>query len=283
MTQGYGPDHGQQGQQPQWGPGGQNPPPAPQPQQQPQWGSPEQAPPAQPQWGQPSPQSAPQFGPSAGSPAQPQWGQPGEQPQWGQPAPSSMPGGYPGSAGHSGTGTGPQFEPGDGVDWRRVKLLGLILLVGSVLLLLVRLGINLASFIGAEELATSNGGGELGALGIGTGLATIVLFLANLVLSLIMLVLGIMAAVTGRGRARTGGIMVAITIPASVALYWILSIIVAVLLLATGMAETTTGELTGTGYRISAAVDALRALLMVAVIGVGSFFVHSTAAKKLAA
>lgn len=212
----------------------------------------------------------------------PEFGQQGQQPQWGQASPVPPPVGYPGSAGHGGMGAGSQFGPGDGVNWRRVKLLGLLLLIGTVLLLLVRLGINLASFIGAEELAATDAGGEMGALGIGTGLAAIVLFLANLVLSLVMLVLGIMAAVMGRGRARTGGIMVAVTIPVSVALYWILSIIVAVILLATGMAETTTGELTGTGYRISAAVDALRALLMVAVIGLGSFFVHSTAAKKLA-
>ena len=51
MTQGYGPDHGQQGQ---WGQGGQNPPPP-----APQWGQPGQpSPTPQPQWGQPSPRPA---------------------------------------------------------------------------------------------------------------------------------------------------------------------------------------------------------------------------------
>lgn len=234
MTQGYGPEFGQQGQQPQWGQNGQPPSPA-------------------------------------------------QQPQWGHPSPAPLPGGYPGSAGHGAMGTGSQYGLGDGVNWRRVKLLGLILLIGSALLLLVRLGMNLASFIGADELASSSTSGEMGALGVGTGLAAIVLFLANLVLSLAMLVLAVMAAVMGRGRARTGGIMVAVTIPVSVALYWIVSIIVAILLLATGMADSGTGELSGTGYRISAVVDALRALLMVAIIALGSYFVHSTAAKKLAA
>ena len=63
MTQGYGPDHGQQ---PPWGQSGQNPPPPP---QQPQWGASEQAPPAQQrQWGQASPAAAPAGYPGAGYP-----------------------------------------------------------------------------------------------------------------------------------------------------------------------------------------------------------------------
>ena len=102
MTQGYGPDHGQQGQ---WGQDGQSsPPPAP-------WGQPgQQAPAAQPQWGQPSPAQQP----------------------WGQASPAGAPGGYPGAAGQYAMGTGTQFDAGDGVNWKRVKLIGLILLVGTV-------------------------------------------------------------------------------------------------------------------------------------------------------
>lgn len=180
-------------------------------------------------------------------------------------------------------GTGPQFEPGDGVNWRRVKLLGLMLLIGTVLLLLIRLGINLASFIGADEIAASDSGGEMGALGIGAGLTSLVLTIASHALGLVLFVLAIIAAVMGRGRARIGGSMVAIAVPVSVILYWIVTVIVAVALLGTGMADVDTGELTGAGYRIAAGVDVLRNLLVIAVIGLGSFFVHSTAAKKLSA
>ncbi|MGO3209590.1 MAG: hypothetical protein ACTIJK_07330 [Brachybacterium sp.] len=234
MTQGYGPEFGQQGQQGQWGQQGQ----------------------------------------------QPQWEQ---QPQWGQASPAPVPGGYPGSAGQGGMGTGPQFGPGDGVNWRRVKLLGLILLIGTALLLLIRLGINLASFIGADEVAATDAGGEMGALGIGAGLTSLVLTIASHAVGLILFVLAIIAAVMGRGKARTGGIMVAVAVPASVVLYWIVTVIVAVVLLASGMADADTGELTGNGYRIAAAVDVLRNLLIIAIIGLGSFFVHSTAAKKLSA
>src|SRR5699024_11991492 len=70
----------------------------------------------------------------------------GQQPQWGQASPApAVPGGYPGAAGSAGPGAGPQFGPGDGVNWRRVKLIGLLLLGGTVLVLLLRLGINLAT------------------------------------------------------------------------------------------------------------------------------------------
>lgn len=189
-----------------------------------------------------------------------------QQPQWGHAAPAPMPGGNP---------------QDDGANWHRVKLLGMCLLIGTVLLLVVRLGINLAAFIGADAIAANSSSGELGALGVGTGLATIVLLLANLLLSIIMLVLGILSAVAGRERARVGGIMIAVAIPVSVVLYWILNLIVAVILLASGVTDASSGDLPGRGYRISSAVDSVRAVLMVAVIGIGSFLVHSTARKQL--
>lgn len=224
----------------------------------------------QPQWGQ---------GGQAPSPAP----QPHQQPQWGQASPAPMPGGYPGSAGHGGMGTGPQIGSGDGVNWRRVKLLGLILLIGTALLLLVRLGINLASFIGADDLAASDTGGEIGAVGLGSGLVSLALWVVNFLLGLIMLVLGIVAAVMGRGRARVGGIVVAAAFPVSIVLYWILTLVIAVILVATGVADDQTSAITSTGYRITAGANALHALVIVAIIGLGSFFVHSTATKKLSA
>ncbi|WP_394216529.1 hypothetical protein [Brachybacterium vulturis] len=254
MTQGYGPDHGQQGQ---WGQGGQNPPPP-----APQWGQPEQQAPApQPQWGQPSP----------------------SQPQWSQPSPAAAPAGYPGAAGQYGMDTGPQFDTGDGVNWKRVKLIGLILLIGTVVLLLARLGVNLASFIAADDLAATDTGGEAGALGIGSGLASVLLYGLNFLVGFLMFALGIAAAVMGRGRARVGGIVVAVAIPVSVVLFWILAIVMAAILMATGGADDQTGAITAAGYRITAGTNALHALVMVAIIGLGSFFVHSTASKQLTA
>ena len=281
MTQGYGPENGQQGQ---WGQGGQNPPqqqpwgqPEPQaPAPQPQWGQPSPAP--EPQWGQASPQSAPQFGSPSASPAQPQWG---------QASPAAAPGGDPGApqgaGAQYGMGTGPQFDMGDGVSWKRVKLIGLILLAGTAAVLLVRLGINLASFIGAEDMAATDTGGELGAAGVGSGLVSIVLYIVNFLLSAAMLALGIVAAVMGRGRARAGGIIVAAAIPVSIVLYWILTVLIAVILVASGGADDQTGALTATGYRITAGVTTLHALFIVVILALGSFFVHSTASKKLSA
>ena len=277
MTQGYGQGQGPQGPWGSEGQGGQYPPPAPQspqPQQQPQWGSPEQAPPSQPQWGQPSPQSAPQFGSPAAPPSQPQWG---------QASPAGAPGGYPGAAGQAGMGSGPHLGSADGVNWKRVKLIGLILLAGTALVLLLRLGINLATFIGADDIAANDSGGDVGAVGIGSGLASLVLYILNFLVGFIMFVLGIVAAVIGRGRARVGGIVVAAAIPVSVVLYWLLNIVMAVILMGAGAVDDQTGAITSAGYRITAGTSFLHTLVIVATLGLGSFFVHSTASKKLAA
>lgn len=264
MTQGYGPQDGQQGQWGQGGQGGQNPPP--------------QAP--QQQWGQTTPPPGPQD-------QQPQWGQTSPaaapaQPQWGQTTPPPAPGEYPGSTGYPGAGGGPQFTPGDGVNWPRVKLLGLILLISTAVLLLIRLGSNLATFIAASDIASATGDTTPGAMALGGSLALIVLFIVNVIVSLVVIVVGIIAAVMGRGRARVGGIIAAAMIPVSVVVYWVLQIILGIVFFATGSVDAT-GELTATSYRISAGVDALRVLLMVGVIGLGSWYVYSTATKKLSA
>lgn len=244
MTQGYGPEDGRQDQGGAWG--RQDPPPAP-------------------QFG------APQFG-------DPQFGAAPAPSAWGQASPAA-PGGHPGAAGRG----GPWPAPGEGVDWRRVRTLGRLLLIGTALLLVTRLGINLATFVAADELAVTDPSGTPGALLIGTGVTTLVLFVVNLLLSLGMMILGLLAAVKGRQRARVGGIVVAAAIPVSVVLYWILSVLVAVVLFSTGGADIATGQLTGSAYRLSAGIDALRTLLMVAVIALGSSFVHRTATRKLAA
>lgn len=221
------------------------------------------------------------YGPEHGQ--QPQWGQasPAE-PQWGQASPPAAPGGYPGAAGQPGMGTGPQFGPGDGVNWKRVRLFGLILLIGAAVLLLLRLGINLSMFIGAADIAATNTGGDPGATAIGSSLALLVLYPTNWFVGIVLLTLGIIAAVMGRGRARVGGIIVAVAIPLSVILYWILNIVVGFLLVGIGVTDPSAG-LTATSYRISAGIDALHSIAIAATVGLGAFFVFSTATKKLSA
>ncbi|ATG53118.1 hypothetical protein CFK38_05340 [Brachybacterium vulturis] len=180
-------------------------------------------------------------------------------------------------------GAGPQLDAGDGVKWKRVKLIGLILLIGTAVLLLARLGINLASFIAADDLAASDTGGEIGAVGIGSSLASVLLYGLNFLVNIIVFGLGIAAAVMGRGRARVGGIIAAVAIPVSAVLFWILLFVMVAILMATGVADEQTGAITAAGYRITAGTNALHALVMVAIIGLGAFFVHSTASKKLSA
>ncbi|WP_232820158.1 hypothetical protein [Brachybacterium sp. YJGR34] len=235
------------GQQPQWDQGGQNPPPSP-----------------APQWGQPSP--APGYpgapGPGAQGPGYP-----------GAPGP-----GYPGAPGPAGA---PQFAPAEQVNWGRVKLLGITLLVGSALLLLVRLGVDLASLVMAENLADESL--EPGGVAIGASLVTILLFIANIVLSLVVIGVGIAAAVIGRGRARVGGIVVAASIPVSVVLYWILSFVVGFIAGAMAFQDPAATGLSATTYRVSSGIDMLRVLVMGAVMLYASFLVYSTARRKLGA
>src|SRR5699024_5729801 len=119
MSQGYGPQ-GNDWQQ--WGQSDPN--------QQPQGGQRDQGQPR----GQPSP-----------APASDPWGQQSAQPAFGSPGEA----GYPGAVGAT-----PQFIPGDGVNWPRVRMLGMSLLIGVALLLLIRLGYSLASFLMADMLAT---------------------------------------------------------------------------------------------------------------------------------
>ena len=300
MSQGYGPqgnDWQQWGQsdpnqQPQ---GGQSEGPN---QQQPQGGQPEDPNQQQPQWGQPD-QGQPWGQPSpAPQSEQPQWGQPSpapqsEQPQWGQPSPapasdpwgqqSAQPAfGSPGEAGYPGAvGATPQFMPGDGVNWPRVRMLGMSLLIGVALLLLIRLGNSLASFLMADTLAT--GGEDLGAMALGGSLVTLLLWVANVIVSLAVLVVAIMAAVMGRGKARVGGIVVAVAIPVAVITSWIIGFIVGIVLGISASGDPATAAMTADGYRINAGIDALRVLVMIAIMAFGAWMVFDTAKKKLSA
>ena len=124
MTQGYGPQNGQDGQSGSDG-------------QQGQWGQ------DAPQWEQPAP-AQPQSGAQPGaqaSPAQPQWSaQPGAQAspaqsQWGQVPPPAAPGGYPGANGYAGTAA-TSADAGKGA---LAKKLGIALLILSVVAVIARL------------------------------------------------------------------------------------------------------------------------------------------------
>lgn len=283
MTQGYGQ---QPGGQDQWGqggqnPGGQNPPNDP-------WGQPSPAPQSQgqDQWGQPSASQEPQWGqaPGSGSSAAPAAS---PAPQWGQPSPAGAPGGYPGSAGAA-QYSGPQYGAAaqvsaDGVNWSRVKFLGLLLLIGAALLLVIRLGVGIGQIVGADATATVNSGGTPGAVGMGSSVVVLLLAIGNLIVSLAMIVLGIMAAVMGRGRARAGGIIVAVAIPVAIVLYWVLIFGLVLVFFAGGSVDVDSGAMAASHYRTVYGIDLIRMIIMVAVIGFGAFMVHSTARKKLSA
>ena len=286
MSQGYGPqgnDWQQWGQsdpnqQPQGGQSegpNQQQPQGGQPedpnQQQPQWGQPDQGQP----WGQPSPapqSEQPQWGQPSPAPASDPWGQQSAQPAFGSPGEA----GYPGAVGAT-----PQFMPGDGVNWPRVRMLGMSLLIGVALLLLIRLGYSLASFLMADTLAT--GGEDLGAMALGGSLVTLLLWVANVIVSLAVLVVAIMAAVMGRGKARVGGIVVAVAIPVAVITSWIIGFIVGIVLGISASGDPATAAMTADGYRINAGIDALRVLVMIAIMAFGAWMVFDTAKKKLSA
>lgn len=187
-------------------------------------------------------------------------------------------GAYPGSTSYP----GPQPGSGDGVNWRRVKLLGTLLTIGLMLLMVVRLGIALTTYFGADSLAAQDSGGEMSTVALGTGLVAIVLYLANVVVSLAMIVVGIIVAVMARGRARVGGIVVAAMIPVSIIAYWVVTIIMAIVLVSLGM-DSDLGGVEANGYRLIGVVEALRVLLVILAMGVGVYQVSITASKRLSA
>ena len=109
---------------------------------------------------------------------------------------------------------------------------------------------------------------------------SLVLYGLNFLVGLIMCVLGIAAAVMGRARARVGGIVVAAAFPLSIVLYWIFVFLAGVLMGMLGAIDesTTTGI-----YYVTAGTGVVHALVIVVIVAIGSFLVHSTASKKLSA
>jgi hypothetical protein len=239
MTQGYGPGHGQQ---PQWGPGGQEQPPA----APPQWGAPEQSGPAQqPQWGQPSPV---------------------QEPQWGQVSPTPAPAGYPGAAGASAMagagGAGAPSMIANLVKWLFYSVLALVA---------VRLIINVVVF------AINFAGGAMGSvemIGVG-GLLSMLGLGVNGLVSLVVLVLAIMVIVQGSGRGRTGAIVVVATMVLAVVAYWIVR--GTFLVVVHGSTDYSMIGMMSTIYLV---IEILRALLVFAALIVGAMMARRWAAQN---
>ena len=243
MTQGYGPNNGQQ---PQWGQGDQNP-------QQP----------AQPQW-QPAPQ--PQ------SPAQPQW-------QPASPAPTPAPGGYPGApaaaaypgaTGHSapnGVGSG----AGSGSRLAKLTQWMLILVAAVIVVRAVRQIVGIvASVVGNSALTSGSMDNGMAVAGAGVLIAGLLYLLVNGLVSLGLLVLSIMVAVQSTGRGRAGAIIVAATLVVSVIVYWIFSgIFTAVLYNAGDFSTIQTVSI------ISVVVEIVRLLVVFAGLIVGGLMARN--------
>lgn len=246
MTQGYGPNNGQQ---PQWGQGDQNP-------QQP----------TQPQW-QPAPQ--PQ------SPAQPQW-------QPASPAPTPAPGGYPGAPaaaaypgapGHSapnGVGSGAGSGSGSGSRLAKLTQWMLILVAAVIVVRVIREIVSIVTSL-VGNAAMSSGSMDNGMAVAGGGVIVGLLFLlVNGLVSLGLLVLSIMVAVQSTGRGRAGAIIVAATLVVSVIVYWIFSgIFTAVLYNAGDFSTIQTVSI------ISVVVEIVRLLVVFAGLIVGGLMARN--------
>lgn len=261
MTQGYGPQNGQNGQwgadggQGQWG---QNSPQGPQPAQQPQWEQPSPAP-AAPQWGE---QSAGQASPA------PQ--------QWSQASPPPAPG-YPGTSGYPGAAGAAATSPVAGKG-TLAKKLGIALLILSVLAVIARLATPIFMFM----MAANGNPADMEEISVGMGLGsigTLLAWIANLIFSIGLLVVSIIAAIQFSGRGRTGAIIVAATVIVSVVLYWIVSFVAGFL----GAAIAGNSYDMGTIYTVGGIAELLRVLVVAAALLVGSYMVMAWGRKNEAA
>ncbi len=259
MTQGYGPQNGQNGQwgadgdQGQWG---QNSPQGQQPAPQSQWGQ-SSPPPAAPQWGE---QSAGQASPA------PQ--------QWSQASPPPAPGGYPGTSGYPGTAGAASTSPVAGKG-ALAKKLGIALLVLSVLAVIARLATPIFMFM----MAANGNPADMEEISVGMGLGsigTLLAWIANLIFSIGLLVVSIIAAIQFSGRGRTGAIIVAATVIVSVILYWIVSFVAGFL----GAAIAGNAYDMGTIYTVGGIAELLRVIVVAAALLVGSYMVMAWGRKN---
>ena len=243
-------------------------------------------------WQQPaaSPQASPSAAPASspyGSPASASSWQ--EVPQQAQPAPAagSSSFGSPAGAPFASSPAGAAYPgavgaaPGqDGVAWKRIRTLGIAMIALSVLAVLARVILDLAYIIGAGAAQDAQLGIQSGGA-IGLGLANIAIGGGGVVLAFALFVIAVIVAVTAREKARLGGILVAVAVPVSAITYWVVSFIVGFIAGAMGLGPA--GMLTEGTVRATFGADIARILLIAVVYLVGSYFVLSTAKKKLGA
>ncbi|RCS83352.1 hypothetical protein [Brachybacterium alimentarium] len=232
MTQGYGPNNGQQ---PQWGQGDQNP-------QQP----------AQPQWQPASPAPTPAPGGYPGAPAA---------------------AAYPGATGHSapnGVGSGAGSGSGSGSRLAKLTQWMLILVAAVIVVRVIREIVSIVTSL-VGNAAMSSGSMDNGMAVAGGGVIVGLLFLlVNGLVSLGLLVLSIMVAVQSTGRGRAGAIIVAATLVVSVIVYWIFSgIFTAVLYNAGDFSTIQTVSI------ISVVVEIVRLLVVFAGLIVGGLMARN--------
>lgn len=232
MTQGYGPNNGQQ---PQWGQGDQNP-------QQP----------TQPQWQPASPAPTPAPGGYPGAPAA---------------------AAYPGAPGHSapnGVGSGAGSGSGSGSRLAKLTQWMLILVAAVIVVRVIREIVSIVTSL-VGNAAMSSGSMDNGMAVAGGGVIVGLLFLlVNGLVSLGLLVLSIMVAVQSTGRGRAGAIIVAATLVVSVIVYWIFSgIFTAVLYNAGDFSTIQTVSI------ISVVVEIVRLLVVFAGLIVGGLMARN--------
>src|SRR5699024_3375055 len=71
--------------------------------------------------------------------------------------------------------------------------------------------------------------------------------------------------------------------PVAVITSWIIGFIVGIVLGISASGDPATAAMTADGYRINAGIDALRVLVMIAIMAFGAWMVFDTAKKKLSA
>jgi hypothetical protein len=245
------------------------------------------------QGAQPSPQSSPQYGRPAqqpsSSPAPSGFEQQYPSALSGTDFASSQPAFSPNPSGPSGqasspfgaagnTYAAPVTENGPGI-----RKLGTVLLVVSVLLLLARLAYNVTTLLGADVLARTNAGEDVEAIGMGSaaavGLGSLAFLAIHFILGLALLVIAIITAVKAKGKPRVWAIVVAVSIPVGIVLYWIFAFISGMIAAATAGVDAT-GTLTAGAYQVTAGLDILRNLIAVGIAIVGSFMVRKGASNS---
>lgn len=230
------------------------------------------------------PPSAPGGPTPSGWPEQPPGGQPWQQPAAPQqpPAPQPGPGGWQQVPPQSPPGAG-QMGPGaplagaSGVAWARVRTLGLVMVALSVLAVLCRVIVDVASMAFTGAVLDMQTGDPTGAAA-GLGLLGILVGGTGIVLALALFVLAVIVAVTAREQARIGAIVVAVAVPLSALTYWVVGAITSGIVRAAIQDSFSTGALI-----IPSAVDVVRILVIGAIYLVGSLMVVRTARRRLSA